>query len=389
MSKKTYKAKRKVRTDKYLANPIFGGKFFAKKSNLFSYTFLIALIKSGIWVFPAIYASFVISQQPFKQPFSNPDDQYLMTTWFASYFAHILGIQTLASFIFLHFVFACFAVYLLFRYVKRNIDSSEQGKSLLFFAMLPATSTIFYWVGMDSFTFLIMVLFLNLRFKPWLVLCVGVIGGLHHFEILFIASASLCLFEILRGNFKGRKIEIKSVFSFMLGVVLGKVLLSFIFRVQGVVVSKNRVSIGLDGLSSNLELISKYGLLIYWSMLSVIWYVLIIAIIKRNRESLALFVSLLIPIFIVFFVRDSSRVIQLTSFLTIAIGLISNQKILSEISIKQVRLMLIFWLIIPWVWIWQKVFGSNTLFAVKYVISRLLSNDLAPWVGNISMWPFS
>ena len=389
MGKKTYKAKRKNSVDRYLVNPIFGGKFLSKKSNLFSYTFLIALLKSGIWVFPAIYASFVISQQPFKQPFSNPDDQYLMTTWFASYFAHILGIKTLASFIFLHFIFAFSAVYLLFRYIKRNVDSSEQGKSLLFFAMLPASSTIFYWVGMDSFTFLIMVLFLNLRIKPWLVLCVGIIGGLHHFEILFIASASLCVFEIAKGNFKSRKMEIKSIFGFIFGILLGKILLTFIFKVQGVVVSKNRVSIGLDGLNSNLELISKYGLLIYWSMLGVIWFVLIIALIKKNRESFALFVSLLIPLLIVFFVRDSSRVIQLTSFLTIAVGLISNQKILSRISIRQTKVILIFWLIIPWVWIWQKVFGSNTLFTVKYVISRLFSNDLAPWVGNISMWPFS
>ena len=113
------------------------------------------------------------------------------------------------------------------------------------------------------------------------------------------------------------------------------------------------------------------------------------ALIKRNRDSLALFVSLLIPVFIVFFVRDSSRVIQLTSFLTIAVGLLSNKKILGEISIKQTKLILIFWLLIPWVWVWQRVFGSNTLFTIKYVISRLFSSDVAPWTGNISMWPFS
>jgi len=156
-----------------------------------------------------------------------------------------------------------------------------------------------------------------------------------------------------------------------------------------VVISKNRVSIGLDGLKSNLDLISKFGLLIYWSMLGVIWFVLVNALIKRNRDSLALFLSLLIPVFIVFFVRDSSRVIQLTSFLTIAVGLLSNKKILEEISIKQTKLILMFWLLIPWVWVWQRVFGSSTLFTIKYVISRLFSSDLAPWTTNISMWPFS
>jgi len=389
MSKKIYKNKQRVKTDKYLTSPIFASKFLSKKANLFSITFLIALVKSGIWVFPAIYSSFVISQQPFKQPFSNPADQYLMTTWFSSYFAHILGIKTLASFIFLHFVFAFSAVYLLFRYIRKNVDLSEQGKSILLFAMLPAVSTIFYWVGMDSFTLLVMVLFLNIRKLPYITIFIGTIGGLHHFEILFISAASLCVFEIIRGNFKSRVKEVQSTFSFIVGIVLGKIFLIFIFRAHDVVISKNRVSIGLDGLKSNLDLISKFGLLIYWSMLGVIWFVLVNALIKRNRDSLALFLSLLIPVFIVFFVRDSSRVIQLTSFLTIAVGLLSNKKILEEISIKQTKLILMFWLLIPWVWVWQRVFGSSTLFTIKYVISRLFSSDLAPWTNNISMWPFS
>lgn len=389
MSNKTYKNMRRIKSGRYLDAPLFGPKFLSKKVNLFYITFLIALLKSGIWVFPAIGASFVISQQPFMQPFSNPADQYLMTTWFSSYFAYILGIKTLASFIFLHFLFAVSAVYLLFKYIRKNVDLSIQGKSLLLFAMLPAVSTIFYWVGMDSFTLLIMVLFLNMRKLPYITIVIGIIGGLHHFEILFVSATSLCVFEIIRGNFKSRVKEVQSTLSFALGIFLGKMLLSFIFKANDVLISKNRVSIGVDGLKSNLDLISKFGLVIYWSMLGVIWFVLVNALVKRNRDSLALFVSLLIPVFVVFFVRDSSRVIQLTSFLTIAVGVLSNKKILEEISIKQTKIILIFWLLIPWVWVWQRVFGSNTLFTIKYVISRLFSSDLAPWTGNISMWPFS
>ena len=389
MSKKTYKVNKRNKSDLYLINPIFGSKFLSKKSNLFSLTFLIALVKSGIWVFPAIYASFVISQQPFQQPFSNPDDQYLMTTWFASYLAHLLGVKTLASFIVLHFIFAIFSIYLLFRFIRKNVELTEQGKSLLLFAMLPAVSTIFYWVGMDSFTFLVMVLFLNIKKYPIGTLFIGIIGGLHHFEILFISSVSLIIFHILRTMPKIKSKETISILNFMIGIAMGKALLIMIFKAQGVVVSKNRVSIGLDGLKNNLELIGKYGFLIYWSMLGVVWFVLIVALIKRNRDSIALLFSILIPIFIVFFVRDSSRVIQLTSFLTVAFGLVSNKNVLQSISNRQIKFIFVVWILIPWVWIWQGIFGSNILFTFKYILSRILHNDLAPWTGNISMWPFS
>jgi hypothetical protein len=198
MSSKTDRAKMRKKSNSFLINPVFNNKFLSRKSNLFSITFFIALMKSGIWVFPAIYASFVISQQPFQQPFSNPDDQYLMTTWFASYLANILGIKTLASFIILHFIFALYSIYLLFKFIRKNVEITEQGKSLLLFAMLPVASTIFYWVGMDSFTFLIMVIFLNVRKYPLVVLLLGVIGGLHHFEILFVSSFSLLIYQFLR-----------------------------------------------------------------------------------------------------------------------------------------------------------------------------------------------
>lgn len=377
------------KSNKYLSKPIFKNRFLSRKSHLFFVVFSIALLKSGIWVFPAINSSFVISQQPFTQPFSDPDEQYLITTWFASYFAHVLGIKSLASFIILHFVFAFSAVYLLFRFIRESVEPLEQGKALILFAMLPAVSTIFYWVGMDSFTFLIMVLFLNFKNRLYFILFIGIIGGLHHFEILIISAISLCLFEIIKGMSKVRLREILPGFFFLIGIILGKIILFLIFEFLDVKVSRNRVSIGLDGLKSNLELISKYGFLIYWSMLGVVWLVLIFSIFKRNRDSLALVVSLLIPMTVVFFVRDSSRVIQLTSFLTISIGLLSNKLTLKNISIKHIKLISILWLLIPWVWIWQKVFGSNTLFTFRYVLSRLFDNDLAPRVGNIFMWPFS
>jgi hypothetical protein len=142
--------------------------------------------------------------------------------------------------------------------------------------------------------------FLNFRKYSTAVLLLGIIGGLHHFEILLVSCVSLLIYQFLRLVPKVRSQELISACSFLIGILLGKFLLNLIFKVQGVVVSKNRVSIGFNGLNSNLELITKYGFLIYWSMLGVIWCVLIMAQIKRNRESFALSLALLIPLLVVF-----------------------------------------------------------------------------------------
>jgi hypothetical protein len=138
-----------------------------------------------------------------------------------------------------------------------------------------------------------------------------------------------------------------------------------------------------------LELIEKFGFLIYYSMLGSIWIILAIAVFKRNRESAALLLAIFIPVMVVFFVRDSSRVIQLTSFLPVAIGLLSNKEVLGIISNRTIKFVFLIWLIIPWVWIWQRSFGSVTIYTLKYLHSRVFNSDLAPWLGNISMWPFS
>jgi hypothetical protein len=69
-------------------------------------------------------------------------------------------------------------------------------------------------------------------------------------------------------------------------------------------------------------------------------------------------------------------------------GLITNENFLSKVSDKFIKITIILWLFSPWIWVWQKVFGSVTPFTIKYVLSRLFENDLAPWIGSITMWPF-
>ena len=396
MAKKVKDQTNQLRFNKHISDLKFLPKVIHRKSILFSIFVFISILKSGVWVFPAISASFIISQSPFKQPFSSENDQYLMTYWFASWFANILGIKTLASFIVLHFIFGVLTLFILYRFIRTRVSPDLQGKSLILLAMLPTLSTIFYWIGMDTFIVLIMsCLALNFK-KPFLLLLFGIVGGMHHFEIMIAGTATLLFYYMIKNNtfhiFQIRNYlkmkDISAPVIMVSGVIIGKAILVFIFIINDVAVARDGISLGFYYFEKSAKLAAANFIPILWSMLGAIWLFFLLALFQKTKESLALFICSLIPLALVFIVLDETRILQLTGFLLILFGLITNENFLVKLTDKHIKIIVILWLIVPWIWVWQKVFGSVTVFSIKYVLSRLFGNDLAPWTGSISMWPF-
>lgn len=385
-----------LKLNKHVSDLQFLPKIIQRKSVLFGVFVFVSIMKAGIWVFPAISASFIISQTPFRQPFSSENDQYLMTYWFASFIANIIGIKTLAAFIFLHAVFGVLSLFILFRFIRLKVSSEHQGKALLFLAMLPTVATTFYWIGMDTFiVFLMSCLALNYK-NPILLILFGIFGGLHHFEIMVAGTATLLFYNMIqnktfnilqtRSYLKNR--DIFSPFMMVLGVLLGKALLIIIFEVNNIVVARDGISLGFYYFEKSARLAVANFFPILWSMLGAIWIIFVIAMLQKTRDSLALLLSSLVPLALVFIVLDETRILQLTGFLLMLFGLITNENLLSKVSDRFIKITIILWLFSPWIWVWQKVFGSVTPFTIKYISSRIFNNDLAPWTGSITMWPF-
>jgi hypothetical protein len=382
--------------NKHVTDLQFLPKILHRKSILFGVFVSISILKAGVWVFPAISASFIISQTPFQQPFSSAYDQYLMTYWFASFLANIIGIKTLAAFIFLHAFFGVLSLFILFRFIRLKVESQHQGKSLVFLAMLPTVATTFYWIGMDTFiVFLMSCLAINYK-RPTLLLLFGIFGGMHHFEIMVAGTATLLFYNLLRYKLLNvmkvrsylKNKDIFLPFTMVAGVLLGKAILIVIFEINNITVEKDGIALGLYYFEKSARLAVANFFPIAWSMLGAIWIVFTIAILQKSQDSLALLVSSLIPLALVFIVLDETRILQLTGFLLMLFGLITNENFLSKVSDKFIKITIILWLFSPWIWVWQKVFGSVTPFTIKYVLSRLFENDLAPWIGSITMWPF-
>jgi len=382
--------------NKHITDLQFLPKIIHRKSVLFGTFVFLSVLKSGIWVFPGINGSHRVSLSPFVQPFYSEYEQYLMTYWLASFIAHAIGIKTLASFIFFHFIFGIFTLLILFRFIRTKVSHENQGKSLLLLAILPAISTVFYWIGMDTFILFIMACLAVNHKKPILLLIFGIFGGMHHFEIMLAGTATLLFYNLIRSNslniFKIRQYlqvkDIRSAFVMVLGVCIGKSILVSIFVINDIEVARDGIALGLYYFSKSAKLAATNFIPILWTMLGAVWIFFILALQQKSRESLALVLSALIPLALVFIVLDETRILQLTGFLFILFGLISNETFLSKLSDKVIKIILVLWLFMPWIWVWQKVFGSVTTFSIRYALSRLFDNDVAPWGGNIFLWPF-
>ena len=351
--------------------------------------FIVAIIKSGIWVFPAINASLMIARNPFINPFLNPGDQYLMTTWLGSYLLNIFGIKSIAGVIWFFLTCGIFSLFVLWFTVKKHVPSSLRARSVTFMALVPAVSMVFYWIGMDTFTFLLFSLFLYFSKNAYATFAIGILLGMQHFEIGFGGGISLVVYQVLSQRSVLKNRNLMGASGFVGGLVLGEFLLRWIFAGHDIVIKSNRTSIGLETVKTNKNVIIGNIVPIYWSLFGTFWLLIALLVKRYDREIMAFLVALIIPMAIVFFVKDQSRIMQLSSFILIMQAVVLNPNQLRKLKDLHIRIILLLWLIFPWVWFWGSTRYSVIGFDIRYLISRVQHNDLAPWNGSITMWPFS
>jgi hypothetical protein len=165
-------------------------------------------------------------------------------------------------------------------------------------------------------------------------------------------------------------------------------LLGFIFRANDVNIEQSRIGYGLKELSANSFVVRTYAPIVYWSMFGALWLVVFGLFRLRNRNSIAFAVALTIPCTVVLFVRDQSRVLQLTSFVLVNIAIVLNNEVLKSLSPRFTTAIIVVALLIPWIWVWQVPRSSILTFTLRYLASRYLHWDVAPVSPNITMWPF-
>jgi hypothetical protein len=120
--------------------------------------FLLFFIKVGFWYIPNLELSYQISLNPFKNPFTDQNSHYLMSTWLSPFLAWAFGIKTWLNFFLFH-CFFCLIFSLIYVLAVAMKFHGEQARiALICLVILPVYGSIYYWIGPDALTILLMLL---------------------------------------------------------------------------------------------------------------------------------------------------------------------------------------------------------------------------------------
>lgn len=349
--------------------------------------FLLTFLKTGIWAIPNLWVSQIIAQNPFINPFYNPNTHYLFWSWLGPFLAWLLNATSAWKFFAFHLLFSIAFSMLFIRTIFKNLANEHARISLIIFFSLPASATAYFWVSPDSITLFLMLL--ALAFHRWLIFTfiTGALLGMQHFEQGFFAALGL-MFAVSTNKKQGNDLQYSVEFCLALlsGVMAGKFILFGVFSYYSINVNSGRLywlHIHLYQLLSQFFFHFQY---IIWSVLGLGWLVAI-KFSDLGRRSVPFFkalagLCLLLPI-----TGDQTRVLAIITFPLICVYWLFNQDFLEKLNKPEASVFFVIWLIVPWGWVWD---GIPKWSVFPYDLAFLLHQCFG-WFDlpkTVAHWPF-
>ena len=359
--------------------------------NILILLFLISLFKNGIWYHPALWNMLEIAKNPFENVFGvEINKYYLYSSWLSPYLAYLLGIQSKFYFFIFHLFVAVLYLFSSIYLIKKNIKKNNLKKSLIIFLIFPVSMTSFYWVGYDSLILLLMTFSLYNK-KNYLIILICSIGiGLQHFEIgivsILVVSIAFILEKILYKDLKKLDISFIFIIVFIVGLLIGKVSLYEIYSNESFVGGR------LDWITNALlHLFYNF----YFNFYNIIWFALgaswliVFHYFLNQKKRWPFVISLLTIILVLPFVDDHSRVFSACSFMLIMTYILCNDEFLDTVTVKQISLFFLIWILLPYSWVWQGDLRSTMfLYDLAYILDYtfgIFNNE----IESSTIWPFT
>jgi hypothetical protein len=353
--------------------------FVAPASRLVAAVLLIGLIKTGVWQIPNFGASRLIAQNPFANPFQDPNAHALYWSWLGPFLAWLIDATSPPAFFLFHLVFSAGFAALFIATAFRHLPAREARVSLVLFAVLPVSATAFFWVSTDSLTLFLMMLALALPPRWPVAALFGTALGMQHFEQAFFGFGGLLVALLLSrwGGGQAAERPLRWVLALLLGTMAGKLALVGLFQSLGVQVNSGRLYWLKEHLPLLVEQFFFHLHVILFSVLGLGWLVAV-KYLERGRESLPFPVALgglmlLLPIS-----GDQTRVLAVVTFPLLTIFWLLNGRFLASLSNRSAAWLFLAWVIVPWGWVWG---GIPRWSAFPYDLAYLLHH----WFG----WPES
>lgn len=351
------------------------------------FLFFVFFVKVGFWYIPNLELTHQISLNPFKNPFLDPNAHYLMSTWLSPFLGWVLGIKTWFKFFLLH-LFFCFLFCITYLVTITIRFPKEQARiSLISLIILPITGSIFYWIGPDALTALLMLFIFCFAKHLAITFLLSVLLGFQHFEQGIFAASALLMGVLLNDRFSIKNTYRTSFYAlFFIGLIIGKILQTTLFNYLDLNLNAGR-AFWLQNHYQNL--ISQFTFnfqFILWSALGLGW-LLVIQYIDTTKNYLGFLVSFALLLLILPIVQDQTRVLSIILFPIFLNYCLFNVDFVKTISRTQCAFTFLLWLLIPWGWVFS---GKVQVSVFPYSLINLFNKFLG-WFSVPSYhdyWPF-
>ena len=330
---------------------------FAQRHTLVVFTCLVTaqLVKNGYQIQPnfdlAVTALAVDPITPFSTLPSGA--RYVTTSWFTPAFMHLLGITSESWLIGVHWTAAVGFLGSVFLCIRKYVSPDLQGRSAVVLGIAPFIAASFNWLGYDTVALLFMAQMLLHASRAWLVLPISVALGMQHFEIGISSTLGLLVAARLveeRTPYVRPKFFLISI----AGLIIGRLV------VQVVAVSSGGSLSGDDRIGEAQRLLTRSlagflsePLATSWSVYGALWIFLLIFLARQTQHRWRLAGAIVLPIAIGSITIDSSRVGILGASMFILGGIALNPTFLRKISQSLLLTVLLVFVVVPRVWVWD------------------------------------
>lgn len=348
---------------------------------------LLSIVKTGIWYIPNLGASQLVAQNPFANPFFDPNAHYLYWSWLGPFLAWLIGATGKWQFFAFHLFFSFSFTLLFIKVVFSNYTNEHARSSLVIFSSLPVSATAYFWVGSDSITLFLMLLALAIPSSQAFTFIIGVLLGMQHFEQGFFAAVGL-LFSIAISHKQNYALRYSWRFCLILlfGIVAGKMVLLGIFNNYSIDINSGR----MHWLKGHIYLLLNQFVFhfqyIIWSILGLGWLVAV-RFADWGRKSVPFFITLAGLFLLLPVSGDQTRVLAIITFPLVAAYWLLNQDFLEKISRREICLLFIAWTLIPWGWVWGGIPKWSAFpYDVAYILHLMFGWFNIP--SDPALWPF-
>jgi hypothetical protein len=354
---------------------------------LLAVVFGLWLVKTGIWTYPNPRAVWAMAMNPFASPFTNPDEEYLMWSWLGPWLAWLTGATTMTRLFLLSLAQAAAFTFLFVRLALVSLPRDQARTAIVLFAVLPVSTTAYYWVGYDSLTLLLMMAALAFPATPLVTLGAGLLLGMQHFEQGFFGAAGLSA-AVFMSRRQGYALPYGLKFCLLLAaaIVAGKLALVGLFHHYGIHVNSGRMYWVREHFGEMVSNFFLHAQVIAWSVLGLGWLAAA-RFADWGRRSLPFFLVLGGLSLLAVVTADQTRVVAIVSFPLLMAYWLRNPDFLSRLGRREVAQVFLLWAVLPMSWIWIGA-PKWSLFPydVAYVLHQAFGWFALP--GNLAAWPF-